>query len=373
MTQYERVRASLFGEPTDRPPVIGGWVCHEDFLVKMARVSIEEFWAKPYEHATAAYKNVGADALVQFVLPKRETESTEGVVGRPTNFSKQGEPPEKRFPTVDSVIEWVRKQPSVEDVRRSFEPQKAYDRYLQFVHERDEIAPIVWIPGHVSGCPAFMWYSYFGYEEYFEAMLEAPEVFERFFAMEGEQKRLENAQIAKAIRENGLLPLLYFGEDICYSTGPMCSPDLLRRIYLPHLKHAMEPLVEADIISVWHSDGFIMPIIDDLIACGVDGFQGLEEDHGMSLETLSGMTNRNGVPLVLWGSVSVTSTLPHGSLEDVRRDIRRCIDIGAQRGGRLFLAPSSSVGPEVPTENIVELFRYGVEYGFEAYGRGSAR
>ena len=54
----------------------------------------------------------------------------------------------------------------------------------------------------------------------------------------------------------------------------------------------------------------------------------------------------------------------------MRKDVKRCIDIGARRGGRFFLAPSSSVGPEVPTENIVELFRFGREYGFEAYGKG---
>ncbi len=370
MTQYERVRAALLGEPTDRPPVIGGWVCQEDFLVTMSHVTRDEFWKNPYAHATTAYKNAGADALVQFVLPKRETEATQGEYGRPTNFGKQEERAEDRFPTLESVIEWVRKQPTIDEVRRTFDAKKAYDGYLSVVHERDDIAPMVWIPGHVCGCPPFMWCSYLGYENYFAGMMEAPEVFERFFAMEGEQRRLQNVEVARAIRENGLLPLLYFGEDICYSSGPMCSPRLLREIYFPHLARAMEPLVEAGIISVWHSDGNIMPIIDDLIRCGVDGFQGLEEDHGMSLETLAGMTNWNGVPLVLWGSVSVTSTLPHGSVEDVRKDVKRCIDIGARRGGRLFLAPSSSVGPEVPTENIVEFFRFGREYGLEAYGGG---
>jgi len=367
MTCYERCVATLDGAATDRAPLIGGWICQEEFLLKMSGVSSDEFWAEPKRHAVRAYRNAGADVIVQFVLPKRPDQATAGVGGRPTNFGRRAEPPEARFPTPDSVIEYVRNQPTVQDVRRQFDRQGTYDSYRKIMEEgiRD-MAPMVWIPGHVCGCPGFMWYSTFGYAGYFEAMVTAPDVFDRFFAMLGEQRRLQNIEYARVTRDHQFPPVVYCGEDICYSAGPMVSPKLLSEIYFPHLKRAFEPLKDAGLKVVWHSDGYIMPIIGDLLACGVDGFQGLEEDHGMSLETLAGMTNREGEPLIIWGSVSVTSTLPHGSVEDVRADVRRCLDIGARRG-RLFLAPSSSVGPEVPTENIIAFFRHGAEYGSAAY------
>ena len=373
MTRYERCLATLVGQPSDRAPIIGGWLCQEDFLVTMSGVSRAEFWAEPKRHAIEAYRRAGADAIVQFILPKRPDQSTEGVGGRATNFGRRAEPPEARFPTPDSVIEYVRSQPSAEDVTRTFDRQATYDRYLTIMEQGiREMAPMVWIPGHVCGCPEFMWYSSFGYANYFEAMITEPDAFDRFFAMLGERRRLQNTEFARVVRDHDFLPVVYCGEDICYSAGPMISPKLLSEIYFPHLKRAFEPLNEAGLKIVWHSDGYIMPIIADLIACGVDGFQGLEEDHGMSLAELAGMTNRDGEPLILWGSVSVTSTLPHGSPDDVRADVRRCLDIGAQRG-RLFLAPSSSVGPEVPTENIAEFFHHGIEHGGTAYrGREAA-
>ena len=368
MTQFERYMAALNGEPADRAPLIGGWICQEDFLVKISGISVDEFWSDPEAHAIEAYKCAGADVIVQFILPKRSDTATDGSGGRATNFTRVEDRPESRFPTAESVIEYVRNQPTAEDVRKTFDKQQAYDDYLRIVQDGTRrMWPMVWIPGHVCGCPEFMWYGSFGYENYLIAMLDAPHVFNVFFEMLGERRRLQNIEVARATREHDLLRVIYCGQDICYGDGPLCSPGLLDEIYFPHLRRAFEPLNDAGLAIVWHSDGNIMSIIGQLIDAGVDGFQGLEEDHGMRLDELAAMTNRDGVPLILWGSVSVTSTFPHGSVQDMRADIERCLDIGARRG-RLFLAPSSSVGPEVPTENIEEFFTHGREYGNQVYG-----
>jgi hypothetical protein len=364
MTHYERCVAALEGEPVDRAPLLGGFICQEDFYVQGGPAeSVEHFWTSPREFAIEAFLRVGADVIVQFVLPKRSEESTGDKDTGPTNFGKGHS--HDQFPDPDSVVEFVRNWPGIEQVHRDFIGQKAYYDYLKIMNTGSrEMAPMVWIPGHVCGCPSFMWYSKFGYENYFEAMITEPEVFDRFFASLGEERRLLNAEVARATSDHGLLPVVYCGEDICYSDGPLCSPKLLRDIYFPHLKKALQPLKDSGMKVVWHSDGDIMPIIHDLIDCGVDGFQGLEEDHGMDLAVLAEMTNTKGDPLILWGSISVTSTLPFGTVEDVRADVDRCLRIGKDNG-RLFLSPSSSVGPEVPTDNILELYRHGIESGFD--------
>jgi len=74
------------------------------------------------------------------------------------------------------------------------------------------------------------------------------------------------------------------------------------------------------------------------------------------------MKSRSGRKLILWGSISVSSTLPFGSTRDVRREVERCIDAAADGGG-FFLTPSSSVGPEVPDENLLTMYRHAIEYG----------
>jgi len=101
-----------------------------------------------------------------------------------------------------------------------------------------------------------------------------------------------------------------------------------------------------------------MPIAPRLLECGVDGFQGFQEKVGtpVDLESLSELRTRRGRKPVLIGSVSTTATLPFGAPDDVRREVARCVALARRRGGGLLLNASSSVGPEVPKENLYALF-----------------
>ena len=358
MTPLERTLATLRGEPTDRTPVIGGFITNADYLAYAVGITVEEFWRDPERHALDAYRRVEADVIVQFVLPKKPEIETLGAKGQATNFTRSDHSWRERFPNPESVIEFARSRPSPHDVTANFDAESVYDFYVRLMlYGAQKMAPMVWVPGHIYGCPPFQHgYDEFGYENYLSAMYEAPDVFRAYFDSYGEQRRLENIEIVHATRDHDFLPLVYCGQDICYGAGPICSPELLREIYFPALRRAFEPLVEAGIEIVWHSDGYIIPILEDLLDAGVTGFQGFEEDHGMSLSALAEMRDRSERPLVLWGSVSVTSTLPFGTPDDVRRDVERCVEIGRRTGSRLFLAPSSSVGPEVPIGNIDAFF-----------------
>jgi hypothetical protein len=62
--------------------------------------------------------------------------------------------------------------------------------------------------------------------------------------------------------------------------------------------------------------------------------------------------------------VSVTTTLPFGSTDDVKRDVERCFRLAAPGGG-FGLASTSSILPETPDENILALYQYGKEFGGE--------
>jgi uroporphyrinogen decarboxylase len=57
-----------------------------------------------------------------------------------------------------------------------------------------------------------------------------------------------------------------------------------------------------------------------------------------------------------WGTVSVQRTMPCGTPEEVRAEVRaRIREVG--RGGGLILAPAHVLGPETPWENIVAFFQ----------------
>jgi len=107
--------------------------------------------------------------------------------------------------------------------------------------------------------------------------------------------------------------------------------------------------------------------MDRLIDMGIDGFQGFQErEAGMDLGSLAKMKSIAGKKLILFGSIFVVFTLPFGTPEEVKKDVERCIDVAAESSG-FFLAPTSTVGPEVPKENIYAMYEHTKEYGKGKY------
>ncbi len=352
----DRSIRELSFQENDRVPLAGGFICKASFLESIAGMG--HFWDDPRRIAIEAYRRLGCDMIVQLVMPKKAEDSTSSTT--PTNFTRSSQT--RPYKTPEDVVEAINDLQSIPELRRTFDMENArreFERILLVGQE--EMGDMLWMPYTGTAC-RFMWYSQFGYRPYFLAMMKYPDQVHKLFAYAGEEARLKNVALSQAIRGNDLPRYVYFGEDICYNRGPMVPVDLLRDIYFPHLKHAMEPLEDAGIDVIWHSDGNIMPIVDDLLSCGVDGFQGFQQETGPDLGDLAGMRSRRGRKLILWGSVSVNRTLPFGSVRDVELEVEKCIDIAAPGGG-FFLAASSSVGPEVPDRNILAMHRHAISYG----------
>ena len=71
---------------------------------------------------------------------------------------------------------------------------------------------------------------------------------------------------------------------------------------------------------------------------------------------------RCGDRIALLGAVDCVHVLPFGSEEDVRRDVRRCIDAAA-RGGGYVLSSSNSIHSNVKAENILTMVDEAKNYG----------
>ncbi len=156
---------------------------------------------------------------------------------------------------------------------------------------------------------------------------------------------------ARAIGE-GIHPrAILTGEDICTQRGPMVSPAYLRREYFPRLEYVLEPVVEAGAKVVWHCDGDWRPVLDDVLACGVGGLQGFQRECGMDLEWIMDRRTRDGDPLLIFGPMSVTTTLPHGTSEEVCAAVRWAMDVCRDKASLVFFT-SNTITPDVPLENI---------------------
>ena len=144
------------------------------------------------------------------------------------------------------------------------------------------------------------------------------------------------------------------------SRGTLVDIQTLDRMWFPHFARAIRPLLDEGIRIIWHCDGNLMQMVPRLIECGVGGFQGFQYEDGMDYEAICAMKTRDGDGLFIIGGVSVTTTLPHGTPADIRREIDWLVAKGPKVG--LMLGCSSSIAPGVPLKNIRALIE-----GFDYY------
>jgi len=220
-------------------------------------------------------------------------------------------------------------------------------------------------PYGVVRFPCFR-YGAYGYAPYFMAYALYPEVMERDFALQADLALLNNRAAARAYAEGNLPPLCRLDHDMADSRGTLADVRSLDRLWLPHFARCLEPLLAAGVRLLWHCDGNLMALVPRLLDVGLRGFQGFQYECGMDYERICRMKARDGSDLILMAGVSVSTTLPYGTPDDVRRQLRWLVEHGPRTG--LFLACSSSVTPGVPWENIQALVE-GLEH-YRARGRG---
>lgn len=363
---------TLQKENVEEPCIITAWCMKRSFFQELTHR--ENIYTKEApDLVIEAFIRAGANLCPQFIMPSpvadREHMAYDPFeAGKPGN-RKAGEPEDRKAGNPNSpedVRDLIDAMPDPDTLERDFDVEATAEAYAGHIMNLRDMARGEMLFISDFGQADFMGgYNRWGYVNYLSALALYPEYMDRFYAYSGEQGRLRNIAIVRAIEKYNLAPFVYGGQDICFNDGPICSVEMLDKIYFPHLARAIEPLHEAGIGIIWHSDGNILPILDQLInIVGVSGFQGFQEETGCKLERIAARRTRDGEKLILWGSISVTTTLPFGTVDDVKRDVERCFRVAAPGGG-FGLAPTSSILPETPLDNILAIYQHGQRFGRE--------
>lgn len=150
----------------------------------------------------------------------------------------------------------------------------------------------------------------------------------------------------------GRVDVVFTADDVGGQNGPLISPRLWERLLKPHHKR-LDTLIHSYGAKVmYHSDGAVMPFLGGLADMGVDILEALQFDAaGMDP---AAMKEQSGTRLCYRGGVSVQSTLPFGSQEDVRREVRERVAVLGRNGGYI-LAPSHAIQANTPVENVLAM------------------
>ena len=110
---------------------------------------------------------------------------------------------------------------------------------------------------------------------------------------------------------------------------------------------------------MYHTDGAVMDALEGLADMGIDILEALQFDaRGMDPEE---MKRRVGDRIAFHGGVSVQSTMPFGTAEDVGNEVRNRIDVLGKKGGYI-LAPSHAIQAGTKPENVIALLKAADRY-----------
>ncbi|MCS7259931.1 MAG: hypothetical protein NZ765_04015 [Anaerolineae bacterium] len=140
----------------------------------------------------------------------------------------------------------------------------------------------------------------------------------------------------------------YFADDWGSKTSLLFSPAMWRRFIKPRMAICYQRVKEHGLVVGQHSDGNILKILPDLIEIGLDVFNPLEPQ----VYDIYAVKEQYGDKLTFYGGIDVEHTLPHGTPREVRAEIfERAERLG--RGGGYILQSSHTILDDVPMENIV--------------------
>jgi uroporphyrinogen decarboxylase len=157
----------------------------------------------------------------------------------------------------------------------------------------------------------------------------------------------------------GLVDLVYVAEDLGTQASLLMSPRTFRRFLKPGMARLIDVAHSYGVKVVHHDDGAIYPLLPELIEIGIDVLNPVQwRCRGMDRQRLA---REFGHAVVFHGGVDNQHTLPFGTPEDVRRQVRENIRVlGAGKG--YIVAPCHNMQANTPTANILALYDAAVRY-----------
>ncbi len=179
-----------------------------------------------------------------------------------------------------------------------------------------------------------------GMEEMSVAMYEDPD------SLHAEARRLRDDAIA---HDKKLLDAGYDGfilcSDYCFNQGPFMSPKKFSEFIAPYLGEGIYAIREHGGYAIKHTDGNIMPIIDQLVDANPHALHSLDPMAGVDIAEVK---RRYGHRVALCGNVHCAA-MQTGTEEEVIASAEYCLTYAKPGGGYVFATsniPFKGLPPE---------------------------
>ncbi len=148
--------------------------------------------------------------------------------------------------------------------------------------------------------------------------------------------------MGRAMRDAGA-DFVNLVSDVAYNSGPFLAPRHFREFVTPYMHRHIPALKAEGLYVIQHSDGNLMPILDDWIAPGMHALHSLDPMAGMDIAEVK---RRTYGQVALMGNVQC-NLLQDGPLEAIGASARYCLEHASPGGGYIF-STSNTIFPGMP-------------------------
>ncbi len=122
------------------------------------------------------------------------------------------------------------------------------------------------------------------------------------------------------------------GSDYCFNDGPFLSPTMFSEFVTPYLTKLIKGYRDMGAYTIKHTDGDIMPILDQLIEANPHALHSLDPMAGVDIKAIKKLY---GNKVCLIGNVNC-ALMQTGSEEEILESCRYAMENGKPGGGYIF-------------------------------------
>lgn len=182
------------------------------------------------------------------------------------------------------------------------------------------------------------------------------EVHRLFAALTGLYKQI----IIRAADELGA-DGIYVTDDLGTQTRTFFSPKIFDTFYAPYYREIVATAHRLGMHFWLHTCGNIELFLPRFIELGIDVIHPIQK-YAMDEQNIAA---RFGGQIAFWTGFDVQHTIPFGTPEDVRSEVRHLLDTYYRPDGRLLFTAGNGITPDTPLASLSALFDEVFTYGTE--------
>lgn len=154
------------------------------------------------------------------------------------------------------------------------------------------------------------------------------------------------------------LDAIFTSDDIATQASTFFSCEIFDEFFMPYYKRVIDHVHSLGMHFWLHTCGNVEAFIPKFIELGIDVLHPIQK-YTMDEKKIA---DKFGDKITIWAGFDVQKTIPFGTPEDVRKEVRFMIDTYSRNDGRFMLTLGNVTTSDTPVESLEALFEESLNY-----------